>query len=325
MPKRTALLLCGLMGCATPPLYGLETVPIDGATLDEEEALRAEIDDILQMYDARGVVLTSLEVRDEMPRHKGIGQYRGRHARILIQRNSLGLMRDTLRHEVCHAMDGQYGNLHDGYAAGMMEAYRSLVNADDLYDSSQKQRAEGFAQLCENGSGPLTALASDTDNNHTIRHAADWMIDEVVLAEPEAPSPWAWFQAPRSPSPDITVSENGVLTLAWDAETAHVDWNGNAVEGPGDAPAISSFPDREIVRSEVGFPGNLAIAGRAASGAMVAYGTARGGRRMEAFARQPDGPWAWLGTVNWLYLAEREGELIRVNAVDGTLYVERFR
>lgn len=324
--SRTLLLLSGLMACTTPPLYGLEAVPIDGATPREEAALRAELDDILQTLDARSVALTRIEVRERMPNHRITGQYRGFNAKIVVVKGNTGRMRQTLRHEVCHGIDAQYGDLHDGFAAGLLHVYRTLVDDDDMYDSDQHRRAEGFAQLCENGAGPLTALAADDYHDLIVREAAEWVLDEIVVADPEPPAGHVWVQVPDDEWPDVTVHENGVVSMDWGTTTEYIDWDGQPVASDDGSPALPLVTHRNLVDSEVGFPGHMAIAGRATSGAMVAYGTANGGQRVEVFARRPDGPWAWLGPVRWLYLGEREGEVIRIhNDVDDTVTIERFR
>ena len=98
------LLALLLAGCSTSPL---DTVPIEGGTDAQREAVQAELDALVPMLGDLDVRLSKVRFARVAPRHMGEYNHVTRTLLIDFLVEDAITLRHVVRHEVCHAVDFQ--------------------------------------------------------------------------------------------------------------------------------------------------------------------------------------------------------------------------
>jgi len=227
-----AIVACLLGGCG--PVHPLDEVPIVGGS----DAERALVRDLLVRFDewTGGDRVQLREVVIETHEDGVAGTYRKGAKRITL-RPGLGssYLSETVRHELCHALDHQegYPSEDQGFEA-LHDAYLALGEVSHETDASSVRRraTEGFALFCEQGPWE-NALATEPCDGvpGEARQQAAWVRDEV----------WRGVYTGPSLRRELVGSiEADIDTLV----TVVVDDDGTTIYGQGpDGPVFLTGPD----------------------------------------------------------------------------------
>jgi len=173
-----ACLLAG--GCG--PTYDLASVPIEGGTAAEREQVR----EVMLSFDAwtggDRVRLRSVEIAPQEAQVAG-AYYPGRKRIVLRPGLSADFLAESVRHELCHALDHQEGtpSADQGFEA-LHDAYLALdVPSHEAGSKSAKRRAmEGFALFCEQGPWENALSVEPCDGlPSAAQRRASWVRDTV--------------------------------------------------------------------------------------------------------------------------------------------------
>jgi len=302
-----------LFGCSQDGLYSLEAAPIEGADAREEAAIRSEIQRIVDTMQVQGLLFEAIVVKARAGGEGPLGHYDHGRARIELP----GIVDDTmlqqaLVHQVCHAMDTQFGDLSVQRAEPLIDVYRDLVDADLSYPLRSQRHSEGFAQLCALGAGPLAALASDGERPSSSTRVASWVTQQAVLAAPARPDMTTWLPPePIDGRPSFNVYGEGVLSV-YNLDTDEVlllDIDGNELPGH-EGESTESLLDTSGFDARP-FAGDILVGATSASRGAVAFVRPAGGSRFHVFARDVEGPWAWVAPMPNPFLHRQlDGEMV---------------
>jgi len=328
MRRLAVLTFAATAACQSADLFHIQAVPIEGATPAEEEVLRAEAARIAAFLDVRSVMLTKVTVKDDL-RGELWGQYDGSKLTIELDREYTAVLGPVFRHEVCHAIDDQYGRLSQQRGRDLRSAFSVLSGNYELYPTPASRSREGFADLCGMGPGALEALAAEGSDARVPAGIADWVLGEALMRVPSAPQVDSLISAEQVGGVDrtLTMYSDGVVGVETPSgETIYFSAAGEERSGPGEdaEPArvrqepnigVAHFFDRALYLEE-------AVGGR-----QVAITTPRGGQQPGVFVRDADGVWAWLGAVEGApFIHEWQGEVFFAwNPSPGVLRVDVAR
>jgi len=299
-------------GCRSADLFHIQAVPIDGATAEEEAILREEAARIAAYMDVRSVMLTRVVLKDEL--RSGVwGQYHSGKHTIELDRGYRVVLSEVFRHEVCHAIDDQYGDLSESEEPSLIEAFGVLSGNEEVYPSPQSQRREAFADLCGMGPGPLEALAAEGDAARVPGGVADFVMREAVMELPGNPTVAPLLPSERLGGSDtlLTMYSDGVVgTEPVDGAATFVTVDGEERSGPSEgAEPLELFRDPPLRVMHV-FGGTFHVE-TTADGREVAVSTPRGGAQTGVFVREPGDAWAWLGAAEGdPFVFEWRGEVV---------------
>jgi len=174
----SALLLCLAVGCG--PTYGLAEVPISGGTAEERAVIRETLLQFDQWTGGGRVELRSVTVEAAGAEVAGVYQ---RNKRITLRPGmALYYLAESVRHELCHALDHQEGFPSEDRGFEVLhDAFLQHGAASHEVGASDKRRArEGFALHCEQGPWTGALAAQDCDDLPRIDAAqASWMAAHV--------------------------------------------------------------------------------------------------------------------------------------------------
>jgi hypothetical protein len=160
----TALWLLSMMGCR---YQTLDEVDIHGATAAQEAALRAELLAFDEAVGPGRVRISGVWVED-LPEGRA-GLFRRGTRRLSLDERT-GLRRDTLVHELCHALDADEDLWRDPLVAelaeGLFDEDYPWAPTDPVATRSKRARQrEAFAAFCETSAVAAHALARPCDDD----------------------------------------------------------------------------------------------------------------------------------------------------------------
>ena len=197
MPRLVASVVL-LVGCAQR--QALDKVPIEGGTAQQRAAVIAELDRFEEWTGSGRIELTGIELREGFRAKKGhTGFYNRVTAKILLSGElSAEDIPMTLRHELCHALDGQEDLL--AQKQPVFDTLAEEIRSDSkhplheaLGSGARTHRAEVFAYVCQQA--PLgTAMLSRpcAQGSNEYRDVAMWIEANAWRGTPDVdgnPSP----------------------------------------------------------------------------------------------------------------------------------------
>ena len=323
------VLLLQAMACTAN--YDLGDVIFVDATVDEELALGSEVSALLSTMDFRDLRIPPVHVVDALPAGAS-GDHNPITGRIRVTRDDPGLMREALRHELCHALDAHLGrpSSERGGLLAVQELWARDVPSRDVDRSTTRaRRREGFAVLCGMGAGPLAALAAEDHTSAPLRAEARWMRGVTGATPPAVPPRSTWLAEGRvAPPATVWLYDDGAMVLSGDTDWT-LQWDGALVAGVQDTTAAQI--DLELFPQAFFTWGGFDVVGGGTAwvdGVGAATVILPGASSSHLFLRDgDDGAWASEGWVarSWMWVfggqvivaAETPGGAFRVERVGG--------
>jgi len=261
------MLLILACGCATR--HDLGEVPVEGGTASQRDAVLQELDVFAEWIGPGRIELSRIEVTSTASHlDDASGFYYGPTARIQVSADlSPSEIRETLRHELCHAVDFQ-GNLLDG-PQPVFDTLATSIDGDEdhaLHDavvgrSNRTMRAELLAYVCQQAPLGTALLAKPCpDESSEYSEVAEWINDHIWTGNPDV-SPVAshvqsssvveWGSPAGVSTLVILGSENEdaafIVALSSDPLVSE------AYVSPIDGTAVAQFADPTLESIEAGY------------------------------------------------------------------------
>ena len=191
--------------------YPLDEAPIYGASPEVEAAIRSEL---IAFDDSVGPGRTRISGVwiDDLPDGRS-GQVRRGSRKVQLD-ETLGMRRDTLTHELCHALDADENlwrdPLMEELAEGLFDDDYAHAPTDRVATRSARARQrEAFASFCETGAVAAHAMASPCpDDPDELADIASWYASSVFRA---------WSSSPLTPREPVA-SPTGSVGIVWPTE-----------------------------------------------------------------------------------------------------------